>query len=162
MHAVNKQEEMLMKDFVTQEDRLDYLLQEFKEDSGQYKDLEVEDVYEDKRKILHSLMNIRMPRKMAEDIVKVQDEFLTLEAKEKGIVTLSNMKTIKEQYGSSHPYGDKISIWQGDITRLSVGAIVNAANSQMLGCFVPCHRCINNAIPFSITQSCMQSRMAHS
>lgn len=146
MNAVNKRGEMLMKDFVTQEDRLDYLLQEFKEDSGQYKDLEVEDVYEDKRKILRSLMNIRMPRKMAEDIVKVQDEFLTLEAKEKGIVTLSNIKTIKEQYGSSHPYGDKISIWQGDITRLSVGAIVNAANSQMLGCFVPCHRCIDNAI----------------
>ena len=39
-----------------------------------------------------------------------------------------------------------MSIWQGDITRLQVGAIVNAANSQMIGCFVPCHRCIDNAI----------------
>lgn len=135
-----------MKKFVTQEDRLDYLLQEFKEDSGQYRDLEVEDDYENKRMVLRSLMNIRMPRKMAEDIIKVQDEFLMLEAKEKGIVELSDIKTIKEQYGSSHPYGDKISIWQGDITRLAVGAIVNAANSQMLGCFVPCHKCIDNAI----------------
>lgn len=138
--------DILMKDFATQEDRLDYLLQEFKEDSGQYKDLEVEDGYENKRMMLRSLMNIRMPRKMAEEIIKVQDEFLMLEAKEKGIVTLSDIKTIKEQYGSSHPYGDKISIWQGDITRLAVDAIVNAANSQMLGCFVPCHRCIDNAI----------------
>ena len=135
-----------MKDFVTQEDRLDYLLREFKEDSGQYRDLEVEDGYENKRMMLRSLMNIRMPRKMAEEIIKVQDEFLMLEAKEKGIVTLSDIKTIKEQYGSSHSYGDKISIWQGDITRLAVDAIVNAANSQMLGCFVPCHRCIDNAI----------------
>ena len=135
-----------MKNFATQEDRLDYLLQKFKEDSEQYKDLEVEDGYENKRMALRSLMNIRMPRKMAEDIVKVQDEFLIHEAEEKGIVALSDIKTIKEQYGSTHPYGDKLSIWQGDITRLAVGAIVNAANSQMLGCFVPCHRCIDNAI----------------
>ena len=135
-----------MENFVTQEDRLDYLLREFKEDSIRYRNLEVEDDYENKRMALRSLMNIRMPREMAEDIVKVQDEFLILEAKEKGIVDLSDIKTIKEQYGSGHPYGDKISIWQGDITRLAVGAIVNAANSQMLGCFVPCHRCIDNAI----------------
>lgn len=135
-----------MKNFATQEERLDYLIHEFKEDSGQYRDLEVEEGYENKRMLLRSLMNIRMPREMAEDTVKVQDEFLMQEAEEKGIVTLSDIQTVKEQYNSSHPYGDKISVWQGDITRLAVGAIVNAANSQMLGCFVPCHRCIDNAI----------------
>lgn len=135
-----------MNKLATQEDRLDYLLQKFKEDSVQYKDLEVEGGYENKRMTLRSLMNIRMPKEMAEDVLKVQDDFLTLEAKEKGIVTLSDIPTIGEQYGSSHPYGDKLSIWQGDITRLAAGAIVNAANSQMLGCFVPCHRCIDNAI----------------
>lgn len=135
-----------MQRFGTQKDRLDYLLQEFKRDSIQYRDLEVKDDYENKRMALRSLMNIRMPREMAEDIIKVQDEFLSKEAEEKGIVTLSDIKTVKEQYGSNHPFGDKISIWQGDITRLAVGAIVNAANSQMLGCFVPCHRCIDNAI----------------
>lgn len=135
-----------MQRFVTQEDRLDYLLQEFKKDSIQYKNMEVDNDYENKRMALRSLMNIRMPRDMAEDILKVQDEFLLKEAEEKGIVTLSDIKTVKEQYESRHPFGDKISVWQGDITRLSVGAIVNAANSQMLGCFVPCHRCIDNAI----------------
>lgn len=135
-----------MQNFVTQQDRLDYLLQRFKEDSMQYKDLEVEESYESKRMALRSLMNIRMPREMKEEIIKVQDEFLTLEAEEKGIVTLSEIQTVGEQYGSRHPFGDKLSLWQGDITRLSVGAIVNAANSQMLGCFVPCHRCIDNAI----------------
>lgn len=135
-----------MKNFTTQQDRLDYLLQEFKKDSKQYKGLEVEDDYESKRMALRSLMNIRMPREMAEDVVKVQDAFLALEAAEKGIVAISDIRTVKEQYGSRHPYGDKLSVWQGDITRLAVDAIVNAANSQMLGCFVPCHRCIDNAI----------------
>lgn len=145
----------------TQGDRLDYLLRKFKEDSVQYRDLEIPDDYENKRMALRSLMNIRMPKEMSEDVRIVQDAFLTQEAEEKGIVTWEEIKTIGEQYGSKHPFADKISIWQGDITRLQIGAIVNAANSQMLGCFVPCHRCIDNAIPFSITQSCMQLRMAN-
>lgn len=131
---------------MTQEERLDYLLKKFKEDSKQYRNLEVEGGYENKRMALRSLMNIRMPKSMGEEIVKVQDEFLTTEAREKGIVTLEDIETVREQYQSSHPFGDKISIWQGDITSLGVGAIVNAANSQMLGCFIPCHRCIDNAI----------------
>lgn len=129
-----------------QEERLDYLLHEFKEDSGRYRDLETGEDYGEKRMLLRSLMNIRMPGKMNENVVKVQDEFLTEEAREKGIVELTDIPTAAEQYGSSHPYADKISVWQGDITRLRAGAIVNAANSQMLGCFVPCHKCIDNAI----------------
>ena len=107
-----------MKNFVTQEDRLDYLLQEFKEDSGQYKDLEVEDDYESKRMALRSLMNIRMPGKMAENIIKVQDEFLRLEAEEKGIVAMSDIMTIKEQYGSNHPVHiiiEQFQSWQNRI-----------------------------------------------
>lgn len=130
----------------TQEERLDYLLQEFIADSPQYRNLKVEGNYKNKRMALRSLMNMRMPREMPEDIVKVQDEFLAKEISEKGIVKLSDIKNIKEQYGSRHPFGEKLSIWQGDITRLSVDAVVNAANSQMLGCFIPCHRCIDNAI----------------
>lgn len=129
-----------------QEDRLDFLLKEFKEDSVQYKDLEVGEGYEEKRMAFRSLMNIRMPGHMQENVIKIQNEFLTEEAKEKGIVFLDDVPTVAEQYGSRHPFGDKISVWQGDITRLQAGAIVNAANSRMLGCFVPCHRCIDNAI----------------
>lgn len=135
-----------MKQNREQEKRLDYLLEKFKEDSVQYKDLETGDSYEDKRMALRSLMNIRMPQYMSEEVLKVQDEFLAEEASEKGIVTLADIPDVKEQYGCNSPYADKLSIWQGDITRLSVDAIVNAANSQMLGCFVPCHRCIDNAI----------------
>lgn len=129
-----------------QEERLDYLLRKFKEDSVRYRNLEVGDDYMEKRTALRSLMNIRMPGSMAEDVVRVQDEFLTVEVEEKGIIDLSGIPTAEEQYASRHSFADKISIWQGDITRLHVGAIVNAANCQMLGCFVPCHGCIDNAI----------------
>ena len=129
-----------------QEERLDYLLEAFKKDSLWYKDLEVGEDYQEKRRALRSLMNIRMPGAMVPEVLEVQDEFLREEAAEKGIVTLEEIPTAARQYGSRKSFGDKISVWQGDITRLQVGAIVNAANSQMLGCFHPCHGCIDNAI----------------
>lgn len=129
-----------------QEERLDLLLRAFKEDSVRYRDLDPGEDYREKRMLLRSLMNIRMPGEMAEDVTEVQDAFLAEEAREKGIVTLEDIPTAARQYKSPHPFADRLSIWQGDITRLQVGAIVNAANSQMLGCFVPCHGCIDNAI----------------
>ena len=144
---------------MNQKERLDYLLNEFKRDSVSHRDMEVPE--NEKRMILRSFMNIRMPNPIDHCVLQIQDEFLQEESREKGIVGLADIPVIKEQYGSRHSFADKLSIWQGDITRLSVDVIVNAANSQMLGCFVPCHKCIDNAIPFSITQSCMQSRTAH-
>ena len=125
----------------------DCFLEKLKEDSAEYKTLET-NAYSlaEKKNAIRSLMNIRMPLKIAKELLTAQDDYLREELAAKGIVALVDIPTIKEQYDSKMPFAEKISLWQGDITRLKVGAIVNAANSQMLGCFVPCHRCIDNAI----------------
>ena len=130
---------------MTQNERLDLLVEEFKEDSVQYRNLETPGDTEGKKRILRSLMNIRMPKMMSASVLRVQDEYLQGRIRENGIVTLNEIPTIADQ-GSRHEFADKLSIWQGDITRLAVDAIVNAANSQMLGCFVPMHTCIDNCI----------------
>ena len=111
---------------------LDFLVEEFKSDSVEYRDLRTPDDIEGKRRVLRSLMNIRMPMSMDERVLRIQDEYLKERAKEKGIVRLSDIPEIR----------DGLSICQGDITRLALDAIVNAANSQMLGCFVPMHTCM--------------------
>ena len=68
--------------------------------------------------------------------LKVQDEYLKEEIKKKGIVDINNLNPIQKG----------IYLWQGDITTLRCDAIVNAANSAMTGCYLPNHRCIDNAI----------------
>lgn len=136
-----------MSDNKTQDQRLSYLVEAFKADSGEYRDLPTPSDSEGKRRVLRSLMNIRMPGDLPEDVREVQDEYLTARAEEKGIVSLAEIPEI----------GDGLSLWQGDITRLAVDAIVNAANAQMLGCFVPMHTCIDNPIPLTITQASINS-----
>ena len=105
----------------TQEQRLDYLVEEFKADSGEYKDLQTPADPEGKRRILRSLMNIRMPRALPDSVLEVQDEYLTERAKDKGIVQLSDVPIIQEV----------LSVWQGDITRLKVDAGLLRADAHL-------------------------------
>lgn len=124
----------------------DQLLEMLIEDSQLYKDIKIPEEVEEKQRLIRSFMNIRMPKPLPNEMLSVQDTYLQEQLLLKGMVTPSEIPTMKEQYKSSHPFFEKLSIWQGDITRLSVKAIVNAANAQMLGCFIPGHKCIDNAI----------------
>ena len=131
---------MEYKDGLTQEQRLIKLVEAFKADSDEYKNIKTPQSIDGKRQLLRSLMNIRMPKYMPPEILQLQDDYLKERIRENGIVGLSDINIINIINKSA------VSIWQGDITRLAVDAIVNAANSQMLGCFVPLHSCIDNCI----------------
>ncbi len=90
------------------------------------------------RRLLRSLMNTRHPAPLSSVFLALQDELLSVEREEKGIVAADALPAT-----AAHP---QIALWQGDITRLRSDAIVNSANSALLGCFHPCHGCIDNAI----------------
>ncbi len=90
------------------------------------------------RRLLRSLMNVRPPMPLNPVFVAAQDELLSAEREEKGTVDGNTLPVT-----ATHP---KVAVWQGDITQLKVDAIVDADNSALLGCFCPCHGCIDNAI----------------
>jgi len=115
---------------------LDYLIGDLLNEDNQYKGLITPDRLDEKLRILRSLMNVRMPKPIDNNFLSVQDELLQSVIAEKGITDIADLQPIK----------DNIFLWQGDITTLKVDAIVNATNSEMLGCYIPCHTCIDNAI----------------
>ena len=132
---------------MTREERVDCLIAYLKKENSGYDTLQEPYDYEGKRRLLRSLMNVRFPMEISEEYVVMQDALLREEAEEKGIVELEDISPIGELYPCTTINNvEKMSLWRGDITRLSVDAIVNAANSQLLGCFVPCHGCIDNVI----------------
>lgn len=130
----------------TQEQRLDYLVESFKSEIPEYRRVKIPADKEGKQRMLRALMNIRDPKPAAAATLAIQDAYLKGRALEKGIVNVKDMKTVKESMGSRHPFADIITLWQGDITCIAADAIVNAANSQMLGCYFPLHNCIDNCI----------------
>ncbi|OLR58416.1 hypothetical protein BHF70_01520 [Anaerostipes sp. 494a] len=113
-----------------------FLIKRLLKEQPRYSNIQIPVGTDEQKAMLRSLMNIRMPGTMDEDFLSVQDEYLRQINAEKGVVTLSDMEEIQQD----------IYIWKGDITRLKVGAIVNAANSGMTGCYQPCHNCIDNCI----------------
>ncbi len=104
---------------------------------------------ERQRQLLRGLMNIRPPMPAAEEFLRVQDAYLRQMTAEKGIVDAESLPPCSAD--------GRLVLWQGDITTLRCGAIVNAANSQLLGCFSPCHGCIDNIIH---TMAGVQLRLA--
>lgn len=121
---------------MTQDERLIFLLRDLLAERKEYEDIPVPDSLSEKRRLLRSLMNVRPPVPVREDFLRVQDAYLVDRLAERGMTRLKDLTPVRPG----------LYLWQGDITTLAVDAIVNAANSQMLGCFVPCHGCIDNAI----------------
>ena len=119
-----------------QEDRLNYLIRYLLQEKEEYQEISVPTELADQKRLLRSLMNVRLPAPVHSEFLKIQDEYLQEEAAARGITRIETLSSVSEG----------IYLWQGDITTLNCDAIVNAANSQMLGCFIPCHGCIDNAI----------------
>ena len=121
---------------MTQSERREYLIQYLlKEDKKIFRPKMPSDK-QGQEELLRSLMNVRMPKPISEEFLKIQDEYLTQRNMERGITDVNDL-----QPTASDP---RFYIWQGDITTLKCDAIVNACNSQMLGCFSPMHACIDN------------------
>ena len=119
----------------TQTGRRVFLIKKLLEEQ-EYEDITIPRSATEQKRLLRALMNVRTPASIGDEFRSVQDAYLQEETAEKGITELADLIPVK----------DGIYLWQGDITTLRCDAIVNAANSGMTGCYVPCHACIDNCI----------------
>lgn len=121
---------------MNQTERRIFLIKELLSERPKYAHMQIPANAEEQKRLLRSLFNTRMPEPVSEKFLQVQDKYLQEETARKGITLLDDLT----------PEKDNLYLWQGDITTLRCDAIVNAANSQLLGCFCPNHGCIDNAI----------------
>lgn len=119
-----------------QDEKRVYLITELLKEGKYNTDVKIPENIDEQKKLLRALMNLRTPKKIAKEFLDIQDEYLQEELKNRNLVELKNLEEIEEN----------IYLWKGDITTLKVDAIVNAANKKLLGCFLPNHTCIDNAI----------------
>lgn len=115
-----------------------WLIQKLLDEDTYYKNYRIPEDEKEQKNLLRSLMNVRMPMAISQEFLAVQDEYLREENRKAGITDIAELSPVK-------PDG-RIYLWQGDITALKVDVIVNAANSQMCGCFHPMHNCVDNII----------------
>lgn len=121
---------------MTQAERRVYLIKGLLSEQEKYADICIPAEKEEQKRLLRSLFNVRMPKDLDGEFLAIQDEYLREEIAENGITDFTDLE----------PVSEGIYLWQGDITTLRCDAIVNAANSGMTGCYVPCHKCIDNCI----------------
>lgn len=121
---------------MNQAERRQYLIRELLNENRSYKKMQVPSGAAEQKRLLRSLMNVRWAAPLTEEFTQIQDAYLKEENEARGILQLDELDEVQPE----------IYLWQGDITRLAVGAIVNAANSGMTGCYQPCHACIDNCI----------------
>ena len=139
--------------------RLDYLIDYLLKEEPRYSEMQVPSDLQGKRDLFRALRNVRWPKPISDEFLRFQDEELQAQLLEKGVVELNACRDAINRVSTDK----QLLVWQGDITRLKVDAIVNAANSQMLGCFHPLHKCIDNAIHsaagLQLREECYQLRL---
>ena len=121
---------------MNQSEKRQFLIRSLLQERPEYRDMGVPADTNSQRQLLRGLMNIRAPRRIEAEFLKMQDAYLQDETAAKGITDVADLTPIQPG----------LYLWQGDITTLKCDAIVNAANSGMTGCYIPNHRCIDNAI----------------
>ncbi len=121
---------------MTHDEERVWLIRYLLDENAEYKDIRIPSDARDQWRLLRSLMNVRPAESIGEDFLPVQDGFLQEETRRKRITDISSLE----------PIADNLYLWQGDVTTLRCDAIVNAANSGMTGCYVPCHGCIDNTM----------------
>ena len=121
---------------MNQRERRQFLIQSLLRERPECRKMGIPADEGEQRQLLRGLMNVRAPQRIGADFLQVQDDYLQDETAAKGMTDLADLT----------PVQPGLYLWQGDITTLKCDAIVNAANSSMTGCYVPNHRCIDNAI----------------
>ena len=121
---------------MTQAERRTYLIRKLLAEQPKYRELSVPADAAEQKRLLRALMNVRAPQPAGQEFLTVQDAYLQEELAQKGITDFTDLT----------PIAEGLYLRQGDITTLRCDAIVNAANSGMTGCYVPCHGCIDNCI----------------
>lgn len=121
---------------MTQAKRLEYLITVLKKEMPRYERIPLPSAEKDKKHLFRALVNLRPPMAAGAEFLRVQDAYLQEEIRLRGVIDAAQLRPVRQN----------LCLWKGDITALRADAIVNAANSRLLGCFIPCHGCIDNAI----------------